>query len=50
MGILLNIVITGGAGFIGSRLCEVLSKKREVVWIDNLLTDKEAMGENYSAP
>lgn len=33
-----KILITGGAGFIGSNLCEYLSKENEVVCIDNLLT------------
>jgi len=34
-----NIIVTGGAGFIGSHLCEYLLKKGErVVCIDNLFT------------
>ncbi|MEZ4938258.1 MAG: GDP-mannose 4,6-dehydratase [Crocinitomicaceae bacterium] len=33
-----KILITGGAGFIGSNLCEYLSVENEVVCIDNLLT------------
>jgi len=37
----MRILITGGAGFIGSHLCEALSKKHEVICMDNLLTGKE---------
>lgn len=32
----MNILITGGAGFIGSHLAEKLAKKNEVVILDNL--------------
>jgi UDP-N-acetylglucosamine 4-epimerase len=36
-----RILITGGAGFIGSNLCEYfLSKGHEVVCLDNFATDK----------
>ncbi len=35
----LNIVVTGGCGFIGSHLCEFLiEKKNRVICIDNLIT------------
>ncbi len=35
----MNIVITGGAGFIGSHLCEfLLAKGNRVICIDNLIT------------
>jgi len=40
-----SILITGGAGFLGSHLCELLSKKHDVWCMDNLLTGKE---ENIS--
>ncbi len=41
MGLFMRTVITGGAGFIGSHLCEYLVEKgHEVVCIDNLLTGK----------
>jgi UDP-glucose 4-epimerase len=36
-----SIVVTGGAGFIGSHLCEDLSKNNRVILIDNLLTGKK---------
>lgn len=35
-----KILITGGAGFIGSHLCEKLSKKNNIICIDNLQTGK----------
>jgi len=38
-----KIVVTGGAGFIGSNLCEyLLEKDYEVVCLDNFATGKEA--------
>ena len=36
----MNILITGGAGFIGSNLAEELAKKHEVVIIDDLSTGR----------
>lgn len=36
-----NILITGGAGFIGSHLCESLVKKNKIICIDNLSTGDE---------
>ncbi len=33
-----NVILTGGAGFIGSNLCEKLSRHNEVTVIDNLHT------------
>jgi len=39
----LRAVITGGAGFLGSHLCEYLIERRwEVLSIDNLVTGREA--------
>jgi dTDP-glucose 4,6-dehydratase len=39
----MRILITGGAGFIGSHLCELLiSRGEEVTCVDNLLTGSEA--------
>ena len=32
----MKILITGGAGFIGSHLAEMLAKKNEVIILDNL--------------
>ena len=35
----MRILVTGGAGFIGSSLCErLLSRGNEVVCVDNLIT------------
>lgn len=42
----LKILVTGGAGFIGSHLCEFLSKGYEVVCMDNLLTGRKDNIEN----
>ncbi len=37
-----KVIVTGGAGFIGSHLCEVLlSMNHDVVCVDNLLTGSE---------
>ncbi|MEA3272283.1 MAG: GDP-mannose 4,6-dehydratase [Patescibacteria group bacterium] len=36
-----NILITGGAGFIGSHLCERLLKNANVICLDNLSTSKQ---------
>ena len=37
-----NVVVTGGAGFLGSHLCDLLLKKGEnVICIDNLFTGSE---------
>jgi len=36
----LRYVVTGGAGFIGSHIAESLSKKHEVIILDNLFTGK----------
>src|SRR3989338_2614882 len=33
-----NILVTGGAGFIGSRLCEELVQENNVICLDNFLT------------
>ena len=38
----MNVLVTGGAGFIGSNLAEELSKKHEVVIIDDLSTGRVA--------
>jgi UDP-glucuronate decarboxylase len=36
-----NILITGGAGFIGSNLCDELIKNSNVICLDNFLTSDE---------
>ena len=36
----MKVLITGGAGFIGSNLAEELAKKHEVVIIDDLSTGR----------
>ena len=40
-GIMKKILITGGAGFIGSHLCELLSKGNKVICADNLSTGRK---------
>ncbi len=45
-----KILVTGGAGFIGSHLCDALRKENEVVSIDNYLSGKDTNhieGVNY---
>jgi len=37
-----NILITGGAGFIGSNLCEYLLEKNNVICVDNFSSGKES--------
>ena len=36
-----NILVVGGAGFIGSHICERLVRKNKVICIDNLSTGSE---------
>lgn len=36
-----NILVTGGAGFIGSHLCEALVKEGNIICLDNFVTGKE---------
>jgi len=37
-----NILVTGGAGFIGSFLCEQLLKEARVICVDNFVTSSES--------
>lgn len=44
-----NILVTGGAGFIGSHLCEyLLNKGHKVICVDNLFTGSKTNIENLS--
>lgn len=36
-----NIIVTGGAGFIGSHLCDELVKKHNVICLDNFISGSE---------
>jgi len=36
-----NILITGGAGFIGSHLCEALLSENKIICVDNFITGDE---------
>lgn len=37
-----NVLVTGGAGFIGSFLCERLLKENKVICVDNFLTSQQS--------
>ncbi|MEA3248772.1 MAG: NAD-dependent epimerase/dehydratase family protein [Patescibacteria group bacterium] len=37
-----NVLVTGGAGFIGSFLCERLLKEHKVICVDNFITSQQA--------
>jgi len=37
-----NVLVTGGAGFIGSHLCEELLKTSRVICLDNFMTSQES--------
>lgn len=37
----MRVLVTGGAGFIGSHLCERLLEEHSVICLDNLITGKE---------
>ena len=44
----MNILVTGGAGFIGSHLCELLISKKnikKIVIIDNLKVEEDYFEE-----
>jgi len=42
-----KVLVTGGAGFIGSNLCEYLLKNNEVVCLDNFLTGHRSNVEHH---
>jgi len=44
-----RVLVTGGAGFIGSHLCESLSRKYEVAALDNFSTGKRSNLRGISA-
>jgi UDP-glucose 4-epimerase len=44
----MKILVTGGAGFIGSHLAEELSKENEVVIYDNFSSGKEEFLKNFT--
>ena len=48
----MRIVITGGAGFLGSHLCDyLLNKNDEIICIDNLITGRtENIAHLYGNP
>ena len=47
IGSLMKLLVTGGAGFLGSHLCEVLLKKgHEVVAVDNYFTGSKSNVEH----
>ena len=35
-----NVLVAGGAGFIGSHLCDALLEKNNVICIDNFITGR----------
>ena len=37
-----NILVVGGAGFVGSHLCEELLKTNKVICVDNFITGDNA--------
>ena len=37
-----NVLVTGGAGFIGSHLCDELIKTSKVICLDNFISGDEA--------
>ena len=37
-----NILVAGGAGFIGSHLCDVLVSENKVFCVDSFITGSEA--------
>ncbi len=43
-----TILVTGGAGFIGSNLCEVLLKENKVICLDNFATGKRKNIEGFT--
>ena len=45
----MNILITGGAGFIGSHLSEKLCKKHKVTIVDNFSTGRISNINNFKS-
>ncbi|MBI4399983.1 NAD-dependent epimerase/dehydratase family protein [Candidatus Micrarchaeota archaeon] len=44
----MRILVTGGAGFLGSHLCKKLASEHEVIAMDNLITGKKDNLDNHN--